>query len=90
MILIKTLKNATVLLVFMLSVITINAYSINTTPQDTISIAPAGVIYEDEIYPEDLTLSQRIDNAFRPIVEVLGDFLFWDPFETVGLHDPVI
>ena len=89
-ILIKTLKNATVLLVFMLSVISINATSINTSPQDTISIAPAGAIYEDEIYPEDLTLSQRIDNAFRPIVEVLGDFLFWDPFETVGLHDPVI
>ncbi|MCF8235493.1 MAG: alanine:cation symporter family protein [Bacteroidales bacterium] len=37
-----------------------------------------------------LTMSERIDNAFTPVVKVLGDVLFWDPFSAAGLYDPVV
>jgi len=39
---------------------------------------------------EELTISQRIDQAFTPIVNVMGSILFWDPFASTGLHDPVV
>ncbi len=39
---------------------------------------------------EELTISQRIDNAFKPAVEALNAFLFWDPFSAVGIYDPVV
>ena len=44
----------------------------------------------DSKTPSDLTLSDRVDRAFAPAVEVLGDFLFFDPFEFFGIHDPVV
>ena len=37
----------------------------------------------------DLTLSQRIDEAFKPVVEFMSRILFWDPFAATGLHDPI-
>lgn len=36
------------------------------------------------------TLSKRIDDAFTPVVDVLGKVLFWDPFSAVGIYDPVV
>ncbi len=39
---------------------------------------------------EELSMSEKIDNAFKPIVEKMGDFLFYDPFAAVGLYDPII
>ncbi|MFA5418687.1 MAG: alanine/glycine:cation symporter family protein [Bacteroidales bacterium] len=36
------------------------------------------------------TVSQRIDNAFTPIVNGLSTVLFWDPFKAMGIYDPVI
>lgn len=39
---------------------------------------------------EELTLSQKIDNAVKPVVDAMGMFLFLDPFEKLGLHDPVV
>ncbi|MEJ2596312.1 MAG: alanine/glycine:cation symporter family protein [bacterium] len=39
---------------------------------------------------EELNLSERIDQSFQPVVEWLENILFWDPFQTFGLHDPVI
>jgi len=38
----------------------------------------------------EVTLSERIDGAFRPVVDWLSSVLFWDPFAAVGMHDPVI
>jgi len=38
----------------------------------------------------DLTVSQRIDQAFRPIVTALGSVLFWDPFSASGFYDPLV
>ena len=37
-----------------------------------------------------LTLSQQIDRAFSPIVDVMNSILFWDPFAYTGLHDPIV
>ena len=39
---------------------------------------------------KELTLSQQIDQAFSPIVDVMNSILFWDPFAYAGLHDPVV
>lgn len=39
---------------------------------------------------EELTISQRIDHTVRPVVDVIGGVLFWDPFEFIGLHDPIV
>jgi alanine or glycine:cation symporter, AGCS family len=38
----------------------------------------------------DLTVSQRIDRAFTPIVEVMNTILFWDPFTFTGMYDPIL
>ena len=42
------------------------------------------------VHTEDQTLSQTIDNAFKPVVEWMTEILFWDPFAIAGMHDPVI
>ncbi|MBU0487347.1 MAG: alanine:cation symporter family protein [Bacteroidetes bacterium] len=39
---------------------------------------------------EATSISDRINNAFEPVVEALGLVLFWDPFEAVGIYDAVI
>lgn len=32
-------------------------------------------------------LSHKINNAFSPIVEKMGEVLFWDPFSAMGIYD---
>ncbi len=39
---------------------------------------------------DTLTLSQKINNAFTPVVEELGKVLFWDPFSAIGIYDPAV
>lgn len=36
---------------------------------------------------KELTLSQKIDQAFTPMVDVLGELLFLDPFNLIGIYD---
>lgn len=36
---------------------------------------------------KELTLSQKIDQTFTPMVDALGEFLFLDPFSLVGIYD---
>lgn len=36
------------------------------------------------------TLSQKIDDGFGPIVKGMATVLFWDPFEAMGIYDPVV
>ncbi len=40
--------------------------------------------------PENETLSESINKKFEPIVDGLGAILFWDPFEAIGIYDPII
>jgi len=39
---------------------------------------------------QDPTISQRIDQAFQPVVEWMTLVLFWDPFAATGMSDPII
>jgi len=39
---------------------------------------------------DETTLSDRINNAFTPVVDGLGRVLFWDPFDAIGVYDPVV
>lgn len=36
---------------------------------------------------KELTLSQKIDQTFTPMVDALGEFLFLDPFSLIGIYD---
>ncbi len=83
----KTVKIFPLFIVILLTIISFESYSGES--QDTLRIASENVTWGEEI-EADLTVSQRIDNAFSPIVDVLGTFLFWDPFEAVGIHDPLV
>jgi AGCS family alanine or glycine:cation symporter len=41
----------------------------------------------NDVQSEELTLSQRINNRFAPLVDGLGEVLFWDPFAWSGIYD---
>ena len=83
-------KNLPFILIFILSLFSINIYSNNNNFQDTLKVSNGETFYEEQNITDDLTLSQRIDNTFSPIVDALGTFLFWDPFEAVGIHDHLV
>lgn len=36
---------------------------------------------------EELTLSQRINDTFTPMVDAMAEVLFWDPFSWAGVYD---
>jgi len=38
----------------------------------------------------ELTISQRIDQVFVPVVNGLADVLFWDPFSAAGIYDEAV
>lgn len=38
---------------------------------------------------DESNFSNRINGIFTPMVEFLGGIIFWDPFEAMGLYDPV-
>ncbi len=39
---------------------------------------------------EASSITENFNSKFSPIVEVMSDVLFWDPFAAVGLYDPVV
>jgi alanine or glycine:cation symporter, AGCS family len=43
-----------------------------------------------EVPNEDLTMSQRVNSFFVPIVDAIGRVLFYDPFAAIGIYDPVV
>ena len=38
---------------------------------------------------DDSNISNRINSLFTPLVEFMGGIIFWDPFEAMGIYDPV-
>ena len=64
--------------------------SISIFSQD--SIRASNNVIQDEVKAQrsDLTVSERIDNAFRPAVDFINSILFWDPFTAIGVYDPVV
>ncbi len=85
---------------FLIIIITIaftHTSAMGTNPQDSVFLSPDNAEHEvtanepgERLDEEDLTLSNKIDAAFQPLVDGMGVFLFWDPFSTAGLHDPAI
>ena len=84
------IKKILSLLVLVIATSFIANASGNDTKVDTLFVANEGFAIESSIQDRDLTFSQKIDRAFSPIVDALDIVLFWDPFKTFGLHDPVI
>ncbi|GAB4333987.1 MAG: alanine/glycine:cation symporter family protein [Flammeovirgaceae bacterium] len=48
------------------------------------------IIEEKEKQKSEMTLSQKIDESFKPFVEVLSVVLFLDPFAAIGIYDPQV
>jgi AGCS family alanine or glycine:cation symporter len=66
-------------------------FDLHLAAQDTISAKPGNEsIQPVELTQSGLTVSERIDRAFRPVVNGLARILFWDPFAATGLRDPII
>jgi AGCS family alanine or glycine:cation symporter len=58
--------------------------------QDTIRASSSDEPFESKKPKSEMTVSERIEAAFKPVVDALGSVLFWDPFAAMGLYDPVI
>jgi len=37
-----------------------------------------------------VSIEEKLNSSFVPVVQKMSDFLFWDPFAFVGIYDPVI
>lgn len=40
--------------------------------------------------PDEITLSDRINDVFEPVVGGMATVLFWDPFTYFGIYDPIV
>jgi len=58
--------------------------------QDTLKVGHPRNTEEEKLNNEAETISDRIDKAFKPIVDEMGKLLFWDPAQAIGIYDPVI
>ncbi|NQU31837.1 MAG: alanine:cation symporter family protein, partial [Bacteroidetes bacterium] len=84
------IKNLVLIIILISSVSVFATVPDDEKNADTLFILNEGVAAITALPEGDLTLSQRIDEAFTPIVNGLGIVLFWDPFAALGLHDPVL
>lgn len=84
------IKELVSIILFVFAASYIATADVSDKQADTLFVFSEGIAVQSEIPDEDLTLSQKIDRAFTPIVDGLGVILFWDPFKEVGLHDPTI
>jgi alanine or glycine:cation symporter, AGCS family len=37
-----------------------------------------------------VSIEEKLNSSFVPVVQKMSDFLFWDPFAFVGIYDPII
>jgi len=74
---------------FLIIILSLFIYSTSLS-QDTIRASSKVVHTNQTDSNPELTVSQHIDNVFKPAVEWLNSVLFWDPFSTAGVYDPVI
>ena len=58
--------------------------------QDTLKPGHPKNTVEQKLNRDAETISDRIDKAFRPVVDWLSNILFWDPVQAAGIYDPVI
>jgi len=43
-----------------------------------------------DITIEAESITENFNSVFEPIVQVMSDVLFWDPFAAIGIYDPVV
>ena len=67
----------------------IGFFQLQMYAQDSIPARDVHTVHQDKFSNVEKTISEKINDAFVPVVDVLGKVLFWDPFAAVGLHDPV-
>jgi AGCS family alanine or glycine:cation symporter len=79
-----------ILLVFLFLFITTSNSIGASNSQDTLKKGHPANTVEERLNKEAETISDRIDKAFRPVVDWLSNILFWDPAQAVGIYDPVI
>lgn len=36
------------------------------------------------------SITEKFNSSFKPLVQAMGEVLFWDPFAAIGLYDPII
>ena len=62
---------------------------IGISQNDTIATNPhlENTATEKGNIPEEKTLSEKINDAFTPVVEFMSKILFWDPFAAAGIYD---
>lgn len=60
------------------------------TKEDTLNVSNQEIVLPVIEEDTEQTLSQRINDAFVPIVKGMGSVLFWDPVSFAGLRDPTI
>jgi AGCS family alanine or glycine:cation symporter len=83
-------KTIVLLLISFFSFIFISAIASDPIEQDTLFVnQKTQMIAEKPLIEQNPTISQRIDNAFTPIVNGLSTVLFWDPFKAMGIYNPV-
>lgn len=58
-------------------------YSVEVTDSEGNSVSK-----EFKIKPEAIT--EHFNGVFSPLVEGMGNVLFWDPFTAIGVYDPVV
>ena len=49
-----------------------------------------GLKLEKKFLIEPLSIQEKINNAFLPVVSFLDKIIFWDPFHSLGLYDNII
>ena len=49
-----------------------------------------GLKLEKKFLIEPLSIQEKINNAFLPVVSFLDKVIFWDPFHSLGLYDNII
>jgi len=60
------------------------------------AIAQENVVIQEDKNPSSQTeqpkqtYAEKINAAFEPLVAALASVLFWDPFATLGIYDPII
>lgn len=88
------MKNSRLIILLGLSLfITTGIFSqTSQSSSDTLQLTKASETADDIASKTEVekTLSQKINDAFVPIVDAMGTVLNWAPLSAIGVHDPVV
>lgn len=76
--------------IIILSFISLLTVAQNNSKADTLFVFEEGIAIKSETPYGELTPTQKIDAIFTKAVDGLSIVLFWDPFATLGMHDPIV